>query len=70
MNQHYLYDVVMNNKVLIGLMVTAIISTMPAADCVVSWRTLYAWIYDAAHLFLNFKRPSMPAGSPPAQPKP
>lgn len=69
MTWHTLVDVVEQNKIVTGLIVTAAISTMPATDCPVSWRTLYAWIYDGAHLFLNLRRPTLPAGTP-ANPKP
>lgn len=71
MSWHGLVDFVMQNKIVFGLLATAGISTMPAADCPVNWRTLYQWIYDWAHVFLNFKRPMQPVGNPPpANPKP
>jgi hypothetical protein len=37
-----LVDVVTQNKIVCGLLVTAAISTMPAAGAPLSWRTLYA----------------------------
>jgi hypothetical protein len=58
-----------DNKLVCGLVVTAAISTMPAAGAPLSWRTLYGWIYDGAHLFLNLRRPTLPAETP-ANPKP
>lgn len=69
MNWHTPVDIVEQNKIVTGLVVTAGITTMPEAGSPLSWRTLYAWIYEWAHLFLNMRRPTLPAETP-ANPKP
>lgn len=66
---HYLVDVIENNKLLLGLAVTAGIVTMPEPGTEISWRSLYRWIFDWAHQFLNMKRPTLPGRDSPAQTK-
>lgn len=61
---HSAVELVEQNKIVTGLIVTAAISTMPAADSPFNWRTLYSWIFDGAHLFLNLRRPTLPAETP------
>jgi hypothetical protein len=59
-----LVDVVKHNQLLFGLLGTAAIVSMPAPGSNMSWLTLYTWIYEGAHLFLNLKRPTTPAETP------
>ena len=65
---HYILDVIENNKLLFGLMGTALVVTAPEPGVPWNLKTLYKWIFDGAHQFLNMKRPTMPV-TPPAQPK-
>lgn len=69
MTWHRLGEFLLENKIAMGLLVTAGIATMPATSSTLSWRTLYTWIYEWAHLFLNLRRPTLPAETP-ANPKP
>lgn len=68
MNLHAVVAVVENNKLACGLAVTAAIATMPAPGSPFNWRTLYQWIFDGAHQFVNLRRPTLPAETP-AKPK-
>ena len=49
-------------SVVVPLIVTAAIKTMPAPGSAFTWGTVYAWAYSAAHQFFNIKEPS--AGDP------
>lgn len=39
--------------ILAGYVGTAVVSTMPAKDAEWNGRTLYAWLFDCAHMLLN-----------------
>lgn len=45
-------------SVAVPLVVTAAIKTMPAPGSSLTWGTVYAWVYSAAHQFFNIKEPS------------
>lgn len=60
---------VAEHELAFGYVASAAIATMPAADCPLTWKTLYVWFYDAVHMALNMRRPTPPV-PPPAQPKP
>lgn len=45
-------------SVVVPLVVTAAIKTMPAPGSALTWGTVYAWAYSAAHQFFNIKEPS------------
>lgn len=45
-------------SVVVPLVVTAAIKTMPAPGSALTWGTVYAWTYSAAHQFFNIKEPS------------
>lgn len=42
-------------SVVVPLIVTAAIKTMPAPGSPLTWETVYAWAYSAAHEFFNIK---------------
>lgn len=63
---HAVWLFILGNKIVLGLLLTAGISTMPQPGAKLSWLTLYTWIYDWAHQFPNIKRPA----SEPDKPKP
>lgn len=44
--------------VVVPLVITAAIKTMPAPGSAPTWGTAYAWAYSAAHQFFNIKEPS------------
>jgi hypothetical protein len=69
LNWHGVVAVVKGNQLLFGLLTTAAIVTMPAPGSPFNWRTLYTWIYEGAHLFMNLRRPTLPAETP-ANPNP
>jgi hypothetical protein len=73
MNWHGLVSFVGQNKLALALLATAAIVTMPEPGSEPKWETLYRWIFDCAHQYLNMKRPTLPADrtmEKPAQPKP
>lgn len=66
MKWHIVWQFVLNNKIVLGLVATAGISTMPPPGSPINWRTLYTWLYDWLHQFPNIK----PSVKDPDKPKP
>lgn len=65
----HLFALVQGHKIVVALLLTSGISTMPAPGSKLAWRTFYTWLYDWSHQFLNLLRPTRPA-TPPDAPKP